>query len=258
MKLINISECKDRIGVVIPGVTGIVQKIFPRKVGETTKNGKTFPWSLQNGEISDDSGIIRFTIFGAIDEMPQDWRGKEISFLSTQGRGGLNGVLVNQNEFKGKTYLELKIDKTAKVIEGVPEVAIEDRGEVSQSTYFKANTAGIVEEMKETQDFLKKSLTLSPGGTAKASVTDSISHAVTMRKDAPQVNVDTVISKYGKLYRKCMDEAWAIRVPDSGMEISDTKDIASCFFIQGMMDGLLNHINLNETQSQLQKDEISF
>jgi hypothetical protein len=211
-KLLKISECKERIGTSIHGVTGIVQKVYPRKTGETVKDGKKFAWSIQNGELSDDTGIIRFTVFNAKDEMSRDLVAQEVTFLSTQGRGGLSGVSVVENEYKGNKTIELKIDKNSTFVKGTPDEAF------------------------------KEAPSLEPQGTAKALET-KVNDLLPKRGDgALKLNVDDILTKYRILYQKCRNMAIEMD-PNDELSATDKKDIASCFFIQSIKDGLLNHIN---------------
>lgn len=221
MKTVTIAEAKTKVGFVIEGVTGVVQKIFPRKTGETAKNGKTFTWSIQNGELSDDTGIIKFTIFGAVDEMPQSWKGKTITFLSTQGRGGWNGVFVENNEYNGKVTVQLKIDKTAKVVEGTPQEAFENNQISSGNGTRNDQNVGLI----QTQH-------IPPNNTLKP-------------------NLDEMIGKYGFLYQKCVEQAAKI---EGVTEESNIKDVATTFWIQSMRDGLINNIECDIKHS----DESSF
>jgi hypothetical protein len=206
MKTINIAQAKERIGEVIPGVTGIIQKIFPRKTG-TSEHGE---WSLQNGEMSDDTGIIKFTLSGAKEPMPESWKGKTVTMMSCQTKHGLQGVKVEQKEYNGTTHVGLKLTATANIIEGTPKEVFE-----------------------------------SPAPTKTGNTTPTIQVKPQPSVAQNQANPEERIKRYAKLYYMCMEEAEKLLEPG---DVENMRSISSCLFIQGVKEGLLERITVENTE----------
>ena len=104
-KAIEIANAQ--VGQIIGEITGKIKKVFPPKTGQ----GNFGPWSVQNVIIQDDTSEVRAGVWN----IPMsDLEGSTVTFKSTAGKNGLNGIAVIDN--KGKK--ELKITEKAMVLEG--------------------------------------------------------------------------------------------------------------------------------------------
>lgn len=91
-------------GQVINGIRGTLTRIYERKAGTNS----TGDWSIQNGEVTDDTGSIPITIHGK-PEIAQGMKGRQVTFMSVQTQNGVHGVKVFDDTYKGKTTRKLKI-----------------------------------------------------------------------------------------------------------------------------------------------------
>lgn len=131
---------------------------------------------------------------------------------SIMGKSGLAGLQVKQNDYNGKVTIELHIDRTARI------------------EPFGAQPQTPTQTQKPQQN--------APQRQPEAFNAQS------------DVDVDAKIAQYGALYHKCLKEASLLRIKskhDPEFTFAVMKDIASCYFIQAVRDGLLNHLE-NEHQ----------
>lgn len=112
MKTYKINEAKEMIGQPIPRIIGTLTKVYDRKTGE----GKFGPWSLQNGEIQDETGVVSI-VFSGLPDMT-DKRGQEITFRSNQSKKGLTGIVMEENTYNGVTKPQLKVSASALILDG--------------------------------------------------------------------------------------------------------------------------------------------
>lgn len=130
MNLLTIAEAKQNYGRVIPGVSGLIQKVKDVR----TMNGPKGEWQDQQIEISDETGIIWVQISPPPKEpLTEDAVGQLYSFISSNFDGKTLGVKPETRDSNGKTYNTIKVStKTAKIIKGTPGEAFKakDRADV--------------------------------------------------------------------------------------------------------------------------------
>lgn len=204
MATIKIADLKSRVGTVIPGVKGIIVSVFPPKEGK----GEHGAWKLQNISIEEDGVKTQVTLSG-LETLSENDKGKEIQFESKGTKFGLKGVSVEEREHNGKTYMGVKITKTAQIRwVGASESVQEDA----------------VDNEPKTATELNKALD---------------NHF----KNRPNVKTPQErIKQLGSLYDLCLIEA--SKVPN--IELGDVKDVASCFFISAMREGLADKMEVEE------------
>lgn len=123
MKVSTLSEVKRMDGgLPVPCVRGILKTLFKPKRGE----GQYGPWCLQNGELTDGKTTVKVLFANRDEEVPQNWRGKQVVITSYRGDKGWEGVIADDNEYKGTTTRQIKVTKTA-------EVALDDGAEPSDN-----------------------------------------------------------------------------------------------------------------------------
>lgn len=134
MATIKIADLKSRVGTVIPGVKGIIVSVFPPKEGK----GEHGAWKLQNISIEEDGVKTQVTLSG-LETLSENDKGKEIQFESKGTKFGLKGVSVEEREHNGKTYMGVKVTKTAQIrwvgaSESVQEDAVDNDSEPKTAT----------------------------------------------------------------------------------------------------------------------------
>lgn len=91
-------------GEILPMVRGKLTKLYEGK----TKTGRYGDYILQNGEITGEG--VTIPLFMMLEnEIPQSWKGREVSITAHDGDKGLAGIEASDNEYKGKTTRQIKI-----------------------------------------------------------------------------------------------------------------------------------------------------
>lgn len=108
-KLTTIAEaCDTEDGEIVMAVRGKLTKLYDRKTGM----GEHGEWSLQGGELTDQTGVIKLTFSGR-DAVPKDLKGKTIQIsASKHEKHGWTGV--KKETYKDKA--QLKVTSSAEVI----------------------------------------------------------------------------------------------------------------------------------------------
>lgn len=107
-EVVNMEE-----GEVVPAVSGIVESVFNQRRGE--KDGE--PWAFQDLVIKDGALKLKVSVSGR-DEIPKTVRGKLLTFISSNGKRGMQGVKVILNTYNGETTKQLRVTPTAEIVEG--------------------------------------------------------------------------------------------------------------------------------------------
>lgn len=233
MKIYTIKEIQEMVGVIIPLVRVKIEKLWEYKTG-VGANGQ---WMMQNGEVSDETGKMKVVFSGR--EPVQFKQGDTIYIHSTSGSRGVNGVKVEQNEYQKKdgsqvSELVLKVAKTAR---------LENAG---------SNPPSNVENRTKAE---------SPGSPINDPkyLVGSTQHPPILNRAISEPG--TKLAQYRALYELCLNNAEAI---NNGSEVdlspSDVKDIASCMFIQGVKDGLLERVAIRtpNPEEELMKEDAPF
>ncbi|MEM4247636.1 MAG: hypothetical protein QXH80_00010 [Candidatus Nanoarchaeia archaeon] len=131
MKTLTLEEAKQRVGEIVPAIKCVLSKLYERKSG-TNNVGE---WSIQNGELSDSTGILR-VMFNGRDEIPEEYVGKEIILSSTMSKHGMYGVKVEEEEYKGKKYVQVRVSQAA-AISLFEEKAVVEKAKENMNRFLK-------------------------------------------------------------------------------------------------------------------------
>lgn len=227
MKTYKINEAKEMIGQQIPRIIGTLTKVYDRKTGE----GKFGPWSLQNGELQDETGVVSI-VFSGLPDMT-DKRGQEITFRSNQSKKGLTGIVMEENTYNGVTKPQLKVSASALILDG------EEIEKTHGGTVEKVEPKEIVGEEPESKPVNRLPQTNGNG------------HHV----DGAQV-VRKRLMQYANLRELC-DNAASFLYSKDAMSAEDKqiiKDVASCFFIQALREGLADKLPNNKPLAKKEED----
>lgn len=114
MKTTNIDTINDHLsdGAVIQAFAGTLTSIFEMNtIGQGEK-----AWTKQNGVFRDASGkTIKVEFRRNGEEIPQNWKGKQLLLESVKGDKGTHGVKILDDEYKGTTTRKLCITSTAAI-----------------------------------------------------------------------------------------------------------------------------------------------
>lgn len=223
MKTITVSEALEMSGMPIPRITGTVKKIWERKTG-SNDNGD---WSMQSGILSDNGGEIKFTMSG-FGEFPYK-EGTKVIFRSKEGKKGMTGVKVKAVEYQGKSSVVLWVTPTAIVLSDSEEsdaipMEFDEKGESTTSTKPQSQPKASVEPKK----------------AIPANGVNVVKHRLMQMANFRALCDSTVDYLYG-------DEA------DPQLK----KDVSSCFFIQGLREGLEKQLPDNKPLSKKENDGAS-
>lgn len=96
MRVLTVEDCLALDpGETIPSVKGKICALFERKTG-TNSTGE---WSLQNGELMDASGKIKFCLVNR-EELDQSWRGRTVYIQCHEGDRGMTGVKLKEDDYR--------------------------------------------------------------------------------------------------------------------------------------------------------------
>jgi hypothetical protein len=105
----EVGDLDDQMPIAL--VRGKVTQIFKAKRGPGDDGN---PWSFQNLKLKDATGE-RKVVLKNRDDVPMDWRGKEIVIEGHHGEKGWSGIYASDNEYNGKTTREIKVTGSAGV-----------------------------------------------------------------------------------------------------------------------------------------------
>jgi hypothetical protein len=203
MALVKIKELESRVGTVIPSIQGRIVSVFPPKEGK----GEHGAWKLQNISIEDDTGKCQVTLSGLPDSLTDLHKGKEIYLQSCGTKFGLKGVSVEKRDYTNKEGKEisaigLKVTKTADIrfpgMEGYQE-----------------------HPQEESRN--------EPEPVSSADTNKSLPRVNSLRNTA---NPAERLNQLKNLYEVCLHKAEEIE------GLGDTREVASCLFIQAVREGL--------------------
>lgn len=97
-------------GAALEAVVGKLTKLFPRKSG--TKAADNTPWSIQNGELTDNTGAVIPVMFKDCGEISKDWQNHTVALLGKHGDKGLSGLYVFDDTYNDSTVRKLKLTPT--------------------------------------------------------------------------------------------------------------------------------------------------
>lgn len=97
--------------MTIPRLTAKVAVVYDRKTGA----GQHGEWSLQGGQIEDSDGGKMKILFKQLPDQSK-LVGRTLIFKSMETKHGLRGIEVKNNEYKGKTTIELHVSKAALIV----------------------------------------------------------------------------------------------------------------------------------------------
>lgn len=121
MRIVPLQEVlKLDPGEVVPCVKARIKTIHDRKTG----TGQYGAWSVQNIQLTDVSGVtIKAGVWNR-PAIPSDWRGKIVVISSNEGKKGLAGVKVKEEEYRGQKNKSLEVaDSALFEVAGMPEDA---------------------------------------------------------------------------------------------------------------------------------------
>lgn len=115
-KISEIAELEPNELIML--VQGTLTKIYPVNTGTNAKG----PWSIQKGEIKDDTGTIKVMFNDRDHPIPDTWKGREITIEAVKGERSFSGVYAYDDTYipKGKPQdtpptRTLKVTKTGEV-----------------------------------------------------------------------------------------------------------------------------------------------
>lgn len=236
MAICKSADLKTRIGTVIPSIEGKIVSVFPPKEGK----GQHGDWKLQNIVIEDETGKTQVTLSG-VDTVSELCKGRNIYFESVGTKFGLKGVSCEESSYVDKksgspvTKVGVKVTKTA-------VIKLEGQDVVQNNP--EENVVG-----------------LSTGFTGYNA--PSIVKTLEIKQNPPQAsttpNLVDQMKRYEVLYQKCIERAVNVKKPtihgDKELSEDNQKDIASCFFIQAIKDGLLSQVAIGDFKNPEDKTE---
>ena len=222
----KINQLSELIGSVIPEITLTVDACYPTKTGAS--NGK--PWARQDLTCSDDTGKIKVSVWNH-SEMEQAIKGTQVKFRSVPSKrgSGLIGLKCIENEYNGVKSVQLKVDDAG--------IIITQAGSLGS----KSLDTGYDKKQTLMQDVPKISLEKAYGELATGPVKPSTN------------DPSAKLGQYRILYQNCLSEA--DKVKHIGFSNEDFRQIATCFFIQGIKDGL--HLQMT-VKPDLENDDLTF
>lgn len=207
MTTFTIQQVQGMQGMTIPRIEVKVAMVYDRKTGA----GQHGEWSLQNGTIEDSTGKMKVLF----KQLPDQSKlvGRTLIFKSMETKHGLRGVECKNNEYRGKTTIELHVSKAALIVGSQEE---EDTvSQVEPSTRMPQKDVGEALEAvftsKPTHEDRKLGI-----ATAKNRLT-----------------------QLAGLYDLCWETVGHMKVyedTEGGMELH--KDVATTLFIQASREGL--------------------
>lgn len=215
MSILKINQIQERIGTVIPSISGTIVSVFPAKEGKSQHGA----WKLQNIQIEDETGKAQVTLSGMEQSLNESHKGKHVAFESIGTKFGLKGVTVEEREWtdkagNNKKTIGLKVTKTAKII-------LEGAGMVQEDAPDEIPMA-FSEKGKPLMPYPEKT------------------HTEPTR--APSKSPQDRIAQFGKLYKLCYEQAEEIDLFAINGELK--KDVATTFFIQSVREGLADKMEV--------------
>lgn len=98
-------------GTPVDSISGVLENVYERRAG-TTEKGR--PWSFQDLILKDKTGTIKVKLNGR-KECPKNMEGRVVTISSVRGSKGLEGVIAEDNEYKGKTTRLVRVTEVASV-----------------------------------------------------------------------------------------------------------------------------------------------
>lgn len=205
-------------GTPIGRIVGKVTHLFDRKTGE----GDYGAYSSQSGVISDGEDKILFTLWNK-PEIPHDYKGRVVIF---RAGGGKKPTMTLKSDFKDNSKRTLNVTKSC--------IMLTEDEETDDIPFDH------VETPKPQQN--APQVNVAP---KKGNIDDALQDFMKSKPD-PKEGIQSVkkrVMQYANL-RSITDDAAAFLYQDqsTGMVergiIEKIKDVSSCFFIQGVKDGL--------------------
>lgn len=218
MSICKISDIEDRIGTVIPSISGTIISVFPSKSGK----GQHGVWKLQNIKIQDNEGDCSVTLSGIDQDLNDSHKGKNIEFESVGTKFGLKGVSVEKRDYVNKkgdnvSNIGVKVTATAKIsLEG----------------------SGMIQE--DAQDDIP--MAFSEKGKPLMPYPETIPSDIKVKIS---VSPQERIAQFGKLYSICINQADTI-IKDQDMQEGNLRELATTFFIQAVREGLADKMQIGE------------
>jgi hypothetical protein len=196
----KLNEMADNVDMAVRELTVSIDNIYPPKAGQGNEGSR---WQMQSLLVSDDTGQARLTLRNRA-EISQAYKGNAVTFKSVKNeKHGLLGVKVVMSRAYTDTY--------GKSHPPVPEIRV----------------TGSAEMLLGSSETIPQS---KPSAEAP-----SASHRVSEGDSMKSVKVK--LMKRANLYDLCLGAAKFVAGKHGLSAESDIKDIASCFFIQGVRDG---------------------
>jgi hypothetical protein len=216
----TIEQAKGMAGKQIARIEATVVSVYDRKTGE----GQYGPWSIQSGLIRDDTGEMKIVF----KQFPDRSKlvGKKLVFKSMEGRNGLKGIEVKNNDYKGKITPELHVTKTALIIGAEEEPYV---SQVEPSTRIPQNEPERpIEAVNPALLHEDRKLGLA---TAKNRLT-----------------------QLAGLYDMCWKTVRGMDLKEEDLSSEEFKDIATTLFIQASREGLADKMPIR-TLSKFYNEE---
>lgn len=99
-------------GTPIDSISGVLENVYERRSG-TTEKGRQ--WSFQDLILKDKTGTIKVKLNGR-KECPKSMEGRVVTLSSARGSKGLEGVIAEDDEYKGKTTRLVRVTEAASVV----------------------------------------------------------------------------------------------------------------------------------------------
>lgn len=227
-KTITIKEANSfPEGTPIPRITGKVTHIFDRKTGE----GDFGPYSSQSGVIEDGGDNILFTVWNK-PEIPHDYKNRVVIFRAGSGK---KPSMTLKSDFKDPSKRTLNVTKSCIML-------TEDEETDDIPMDYPPKLSEALEKNKPCLD-------------------EALNNFAKSKPDPKEVvqSVKKRVMQYANL-RSITDDAAAFLYQDqsTGMVergiIEKIKDVSSCFFIQGIREGL--HLKLPDTKPIQSKEDL--
>ncbi len=220
-------------GTPIPRIVGKVTHVFDRKSGE----GKHGAYTSQSGVMEQDGSKILFTIWNK-PQIPEDYKGRTLIFRAGTGK---KPTMTLKSDFKDATKRTLNVTASCMVLTEDEETDDIPMSYPSDTPKSMESIAGSM--MGET---LQKAPPKANVATKKAIPANGVQE------------VKKAVMQYANLREIC-DHAASFLYQDqqTGMVeagiIEKIKDVSSCFFIQGIRDGL--HLKLPNNKPISKKED---
>lgn len=233
-------------GTPIPRIVGKLTHLFDRKSGE----GKHGPYTSQSGVISDGENKILFTVWNK-PEFPQDYKGQTIIFRAGTGK---KPTMTLKSDFKDATKRTLNVTASCIVLtesEDTDDIPYDDAPKSIASIAGSMMTEGLPKNPPQANVATKKAIPTH---------NESVDALMRSQKRACGAEDGVQVVKHRLMQManfRALCDASVEYLYGEGASDEMKKDVSSCFFIQGMREGLEKQLPNNKPLSKKEDVEAS-